>query len=254
MRAAVLMVAATASGLAACSAPTPPPTSAPAVESPAASSQAPETDLSAATVAYLKAWAANDVPTMISNAAPNSPAHGYATYWGRVFAAGRQDTGSADLIVRRDSAVLQYPDARYRLVDFDAGAGGLRSWVSRPGGPVADRIVAEPSTRARVGGLTVTVHEQYVNTTGGLRVTLSVRRPGSATATALAAPTYRSAAGATKKASLGAQDRTGVVPMPRGRSAALAAVPAALPGGDLTLVAYGKGGRVVDRAIVDLPG
>lgn len=237
--------------LGACSARTPDAgggSAAPKTADPGAASS-----LSPATVAYLKAWAANDVPTMVGNSAPDSPARGYADYWGRVFDAGRQDTGSAELTLRRNSAVLQYPDATYRLTGFDAGQSGLRTWTSRPGGPLAGRIVTGPAVRAPVGGLVVTIREQYVNTERDLRIAVTVRRPSSAPSAALAAPRYTTTSGSDARASLGAQARTGLVPMPTGRSSALVSVPRATPGGQLTLAAYRSDGRRADSVVVDLP-
>ena len=242
-----------ATALGACSSPEAPSAVGPsAATSTGASSGA--SDLSPATVAYLKAWAANDVPTMVGNSVPGSPARGYADYWGRVFDAGRQDTGSAELTLRENSAVLRYPDASYRLSGFEATEVGLITWTSRPGGALADRIVTGPAVRSSVGGLGVTIHEQYVNTEGGLRITLTVRRGPSATAAELAAPRYATSGGADTRASLGSQARTGVVRVPTGRSSALVSVPRAEPGGRLTLAGYRSDGRRVDDVVIDLPG
>ncbi len=251
---AALFVATVAVVVAACSGAQPPDIASAPSSAASGVDSGEATDLSPATVAYLKAWAANDVPTMVANSAPGSPARGYADYWGRVFDAGRQDTGSAQLTLGQRGAVLVYADATYRLTDVDTARAGLVTWTSRPGGPLADRIVAAPVARASVGGMAVTAHQQYVNTEQDLRVTLTVRRPAAGSAAALAAPRYAMRGGDDARASLGAQGRTGVVPLPSGRSSLLVSVPRATPGGRLTLVAYRSDGRRVGTVELDLPG
>lgn len=232
--------------VAACSVPRAAPTASGTVSGTA-------TELPAAAVAYLRAWAANDVATMVRNSRPGSPARGYAAYWGRVFAAGRQDVGEADLIVGRRSATLDYGSASYRIAELQAGPEGLATWRSYPGGPLAPRVVTGPDVGARIGGLTVTAHQQYRNSAGGLRITLTVGRSPGTPGRDVAVPSYREPGGRRGSASVGAQGATGVIPVPVGRIAALVAASRARPGGALLVRVYRSDGSIAGRRWLSLP-
>jgi hypothetical protein len=214
---------------------------------------APGTELPAATVAYLKAWAANDVATMIGNSAPGSPARAYAEYWGDVYRAGRLDTGTAELKLGPRSATLTYDDGTtYRMVGF-ADHDGLVTWSARPGGGLGPRIVAGPAASQRVGGVRVTALRQYVNSESGLRVSLRLRNSASARRD-VETPGYVSPDGSRSPAAVGSGGRTGVVPTaPGSRSAALVSVPHARPGGRLVVRVYGRTGRPRYRTLLELP-
>lgn len=236
---------------------TPSPSSSGSAEKSASpqTSTDPDTDLAAGTVAYLKAWAANDVATMIRNSAPGSPARHYASYWGDVYAAGRLDSGSARLTVRRDSATLTYPEgAAYRMAEFENGPDGLVTWSARPGGPLAPRIVADAPVSVRVGGLRVTSGIQYVNSDSSLRISVRVSNPGEQRRD-IETPVYTSPDGRRSTASIGSGGRTGVVPVKAGsRMFALVSAADASVGGRLQIKVYDAAGQPRGVAVMLLPG
>lgn len=232
---------------------TTPPTTAPLGPPSPGTGLVPDTDLSGATVAYLTAWAANDVATMVGNSAPGSPARGYARYWGDVYRAGRLDSGTAELMLGHRSAVLTYPDAAiYRMTAF-VDRGGLVTWSARPGGPLGPRMVSGPPVSTHLGGVRVTALRQYVNTESGLRVSLKLRNSSTARRD-IQIPSYVSAGGVRRDAAVGSDGRTGVVPLSSGsRSAALVAAEAARPGGRLLVRVYDRTGAPVGEARLALP-
>ena len=214
----------------------------------------PSTNLTDTTVAYLKAWAANDVATMVRNSAPGTPARGYADYWGDVYAAGRLDSGAAQLRVRRESATLTYSDGTtYRLSGFEADTTGLVTWAARPGGALAPRIVTGPPVSTRVAGLRITARIQYLNSESGLRISLRVGNAGDARRD-FQTPVYTSPDGHRSTAAAGSGGRTGIVRVGPGSDlTALVAAADAAPGGRLQIRVYNAVGSPLGSAVLTLP-
>ncbi|TXI81446.1 MAG: hypothetical protein E6Q44_04305 [Flavobacteriales bacterium] len=204
-------------------------------------------------VAYLRAWAANDVATMQSNSAPDSPARAYADYWGSVYDAGRLDVGQADLRIREDSAVLTYTDGNaYRLSGFETDQGGVVTWKAVPGGPLATRIRTGQTT-IRIAGVRVTAGTQYENTESSVRIVLDVHNNAKQRRD-LEAPVYVSPDGSRSASALGADGRTGVIPVsPGSTQTGLVAAADAQIGGRLQVRVFDRAGQVLGAKTLALP-
>lgn len=250
MRAAPIFLMAAA--LAGCVAADPPPPP----QTPEQSHRSePATGLPDAAVAYVRAWAANDVATMVRNSAAASPARAFARYWGDVYEAGRLDAGQADVTLQAGTATLTYDDGtQYVVRRVEDSGGGLVTWSARPGGPLAPRIVAGPAVSGGAGGITVTALRQYVNSEGGLRVSLRVSNRGEGRRD-LFADGYVGKDGNRSTATLGAGSRTGVIRVSGDSDddAALASVEDAQPGGQLAIAVVDARGSAKGRLVLALP-
>ena len=189
---------------------------------------------------------------MIRNSAAGSPARTYAGYWGDVYRAGRLDSGSTAVAFGRNSAQLTTGDGTtYRMTGFVDRGDGLVTWTARPGGPLGPRIAAARAT-ARAGGLRVVGLRQYVNSESDLRVSLRIRNTAGSRRD-LQTPAYTSPDGRSSTATVGAQGRTGVIPIRADtRAVALVSVASADLGGQLTLRVYDRAGSAQGSATLRL--
>lgn len=205
-------------------------------------------------MAYLRAWAANDVATMVRNSELGAPARTFARYWHDVYRAGRLDAGQAEVELAADRVTLTYADGTtYAITQVQVSDAGLVTWSARPGGPLASRIVAGPAVAARVGRVTVRALRQYVNSDGDLRVSLQIRNDAAARRD-LFARGYRSPDGRPSTATVGFGGATGVIRVPGGAAVrALVSVERTSPGGRLTLVVVDGRGTHQGSVVLSLP-
>lgn len=207
----------------------------------------PATRVPRSGVVYLRAWAATDIPTMIAASRPGSPARVFADYWSDAYRAGRLDTGPGKVTIRPRWVGVRFGKEAYRFTGAQTGPDGrLVTWTSRPGGPLAGRVVGGPPVSVRLGPARVTARNQYVNGDGDLRVSLRIVATAE---TDLGAVRYRPGGTAT----LGAAGTTGVITAADGVTWAIASVESAQPGGALTLRSYDRAGRTTASGVLRLP-
>lgn len=218
------------------------------------SESAPNTE--ATVTAYFEGWADDQPSAMVEASSPDSPAREYSEYRAFLTRMGTgPNAGLPQVTTTATEAVLTYPEDDTTVTNsafaFD-DQGLLETWTSKPGGPLARRIVSKP-TKARLGALKMNYLQQYQDPDGHLWVT--VKATNNANQLARVVPKgYVSPSGRQSATTIGTTDSSGVLDvLPKATVLGYVKVERGDPGGRLSIYTFNDKGLTTAEDVVKLP-
>lgn len=204
---------------------------------------------------YFEALSKDQTEAMMNSASPDTAAATYAQ-WMKNYTDAYEFTDSTDALeeVSLEKVVLKSDDEVTTFKDFTFGADQkLSSWTSDPGGPLEGRI-NDTQKEFIVKPVVGTVLEQYLNNSGTLVVTMTIRNK-SAEKTSLSPRAYVNPDGKQNDASIWAGNSSGGVTVLEAKAYtnAFIEVKKGKMGGKLSLYTYDKKGHTQSEVIVSLP-
>lgn len=214
----------------------------------------PAFDTEATVTDYFEGWSNGDPTAMVKASSPGSPAREYAEYRGLLDRMGGT-SALPEVTTTAQEAVLTYSvdDTTVTNSNFMFDDGGLLlTWTSKPGGPLARRIVTKPK-KARLGSVKIQYLQQYRDPDGALWVTL--KAVNKANQLARVVPNgYVSPSGRQSTATIGTADSSGVLDvLPKATVLGYVKAERGDPGGRLSIYTFNDSGMTTAEDVVQLP-